>query len=124
MESWTDYLGRCGSRLSALARGCFLRGQEWRDKARETAVELRRTREQLAAFEARCQQAELRAGQLEEKVAELQQRPVQPRPVELPLGEVPPGQQYGANVAALAVNLGRELGLRRAERAMKIFFNG
>jgi hypothetical protein len=44
-----------------------------------------------------------------------------PRPIQLPLGEVPPGQQYPAHMIALGVNLGRKLGIRPTVRALKIF---
>ena len=43
------------------------------------------------------------------------------RQIQLPLGDAPPGQQYGANMMALSVNLARKLGVRRSEHAQKIF---
>jgi hypothetical protein len=62
--------------------------------------------------------------QLQQQVVALQQRLAEAPAGSLPLGEAPPGQQYGANLIALAVNLGRKLGPRRARRAMEIFFPG
>ena len=56
-----------------------------------------------------------------QRVSELQAQLSEPRRIELPLGDAPPGQQYGANIMALSVNLARKLGVRRSEHAQKIF---
>jgi hypothetical protein len=61
---------------------------------------------------------------LDRQVAELQSQLAAPRSLALPVGHVPPGQQYGANLMALSVNLGRKLGVRPAARALKIFSRG
>jgi len=39
-----------------------------------------------------------------------------------PLGIAAPGQQYGANMVALSVNLARKLGIRRTVHALEVFF--
>lgn len=122
--SWTDFTSRCKSRLSALGRCCYLRWAHWRQKYQEAQQETLELRESLAACEARGQRVEEQNQQLQQEVAALQQRLAEPPACSLPLGEAPPGQQYGANLIALAVNLGRALGPRGARRAMKIFFAG
>jgi hypothetical protein len=66
-------------------------------------------------------QLEQENGDLCQRVSELQAQLAEPRQIQLPLGDVPPGQQYGANMIALCVNLGRKLGIRPTERALKIF---
>jgi hypothetical protein len=81
-------------------------------------VELRKA---IANYEERCRELEQRNDQLRTQVLDLQVQIAQPCPIELPLGDVPPGQQYGANMIALSVNLARKVGLRRTVRALKIF---
>ena len=124
VTSWPRFLSRCKSRLSTLARSLFLSRRRWQAKyfaARQAQRELQET---LARCEARCQQVERQRQELAEQVARLQTRLKQPRPVSLPLGDPPPGHQYGANLMTLSVNLGREMGIRPARRAMKIFSPG
>lgn len=130
-SSWTKFTSRCKSRFSALGRSCYLRRLHWREKYRQTRQELLELRGALAEREASCRQLERQNQQLQQQNQQLQQQVVecQRRRAEspacsLPLGEPPPGQPYGANLMALAVNLGRELGLRRSSRAMKIFLPG
>ena len=60
--------------------------------------------------------------ELGERVAELEGQLAQPQPVTLPLGEIPPGQQFGAGMMALCVNLARQIGLRPTIRALQIIF--
>jgi hypothetical protein len=59
---------------------------------------------------------------LQKWIGELEARLAQPQPVLLPLGEAPPGMQYGAGLIELCVNLAREVGLRPAIRVLKVFF--
>lgn len=124
VSSWTKFASGCKSRLSALARSCFLRRRHWQQKYLETKQALRESQELLAQREARCQQWEQQQQAAVQQVAALQIQLAEPRPVLLPVGETPPGQQSGANLMALSVNLGRELGIRPAQRAMKIFLRG
>lgn len=122
--SWPRFLSRCKSRLSALARSLFLSRQHWQQKSLAAQQAQRELQEALAQCEARCRQLERQRHELAEQVARGQTRLEQPCPVALPLGDVPPGHQYGANLIALSVNLGRELGIRPAGRALKIFSRG
>lgn len=123
-SSWTEFVSGYKSRLSALARSCFLRRRHWQQKSLETKQALRESQELLDQCEARCRKLEQQQADLRQQVAELQRQVAEPRPVSLPVGETPPGQHYGANLMALSVNLGRELGIRPAQRAMRIFLGG
>ena len=96
----------------------------WQRKYFDTKQALREAQLLLAQSEARCAEWEQRQQALDQQVAECQRQLAEPRPVALPVGAPPPGQQYGANLIALSVNLGRELGIRPAQRAMKILFRG
>ena len=124
MSSWTKFVSGCKSRLSVLARSCFLRRRHWQQKYLDTKQALRESQELLAQCEARCQRLEQQHQASVQQVAALQSQLAQPRPLSLPLGAPPPGQQYGANLIALSVNLGRELGIRPAQRALEIFLRG
>lgn len=124
MSSWTKFVSGCKSRLSALARSCFLRRRHWQQKYLDAKQALRESQELLAQCEARCQQLELQNQAAVQQVATLQNEFAEPRAISLPLGAPPPGQQYGANLIALSVNLGRELGIRPARRALEIFLRG
>lgn len=123
-SSWTKFASGCKSRLSALARSCFLRRRHWQQKYLDTKQALRESQALLARCAARCQQLEAQNQASVQQVATLQSQLAEPRPVSLPLGAPPPGQQYGANLIALSVNLGRELGIRPGQRALEIFLRG
>jgi hypothetical protein len=91
------------------------------EKYREAKRAQEELREAIATCEARCRQLEQENQDLCQRVSELHAELAEPRPISLPLGEVPKGQQYGANMMALSVNLARKLGVRRSEHAQKIF---
>ena len=122
--SWMEFVSGCKTRWSALARSLFLGRRLWQQKCFDTKQALREAQLLLAQSEARCEEWEQRQQASAQQVAALQSQLAEPRPVALPVGAPPPGQQYGANLMALSVNLGRELGIRPAQRAMKIFFRG
>jgi hypothetical protein len=92
----------------------------WREKFQQVEALLDETLEHLATAEARREQWERENLRLRERVAELEAQLSQPRPVVLPLGEVPPGQQYGAGLIALCVNLAKEIGFRPTVRALHV----
>lgn len=124
VSSWTEFFSGCKSRLSVIARSCFLQRVHWFEKyqeAKQTQEELRKVK---ADCEVRCRQLEQEKEDLCERVSELQAQLAQPRAIQLPFGDVPPGLQYGDNLIALCVNLGRRLGVRPAESALEIFFTG
>ena len=120
-SSWTIFVSRCKSRLSALARSCFIGREHWFRKYQQARQAEKEARELLANCEAGCRQLEKKNQDLRQRVIELQAELAKPRPIQLPLGDVPRGQQYGANMMALSLNLARKLGVRRSEQAQKIF---
>lgn len=119
--SWSKFSSQCKSRLSAIARSCYLRRVHWFEKYRKAKQAQEELQEAVRNGEARCRQLEEEKEDLCGRISELETQLAEPRPIELPLGDVPRGQQYGANMIALSVNLARELGVRRAVRALKIF---
>jgi hypothetical protein len=124
VSSWPKFVSRCKSRLSALGRSCYLRRQHWHRKYEQGQHTQRELQETIANCQARCRQLEQQNQDLGRQVAELQSQLAAPRPFALPVGNVPSGQQYGANLMVLSVNLGRKLGVRPAARALKIFSRG
>lgn len=119
--SWKTYFSQCKSRLSAIARSCYLQRVHWCSKFRESKREQEELRGRLAESEARCRQLGQANEELSQRVSELQAELARPRQLQLPLGDVPPGQQYGAGMIALCVNLAREVGVRTSVRGLKIF---
>jgi hypothetical protein len=99
----------------------YLGRLHWYEKYREAVEDQKESEEARAKWEARCRQLEQENDGLRQQVCGLQAELAEPRQIQLPLGDVPPGQQYGANLVALCVNLGRKLGIRRSVRALKIF---
>jgi hypothetical protein len=71
-------------------------------------------------WEARCKELELEIHRLRGQISELEAELARPRPVELPLGKIPPGQQYGAGMVALCVNLARKIGLRAVVHTLQV----
>jgi hypothetical protein len=119
--SWIKFSSQCKSRLSAIARSCYLRRVHWLGKYREAKQAQEELQEAVRNGEARCRRLEEEKEDLCRRVSEFEAQLAEPRPIALPLGDVPPGQQYGANMIALSVNLARKLGVRPAVRALKIF---
>lgn len=123
VSSWPNFVSHCKSRLSAVARSCFLGRAHWREKFRELDVLLGEVREEGEESEACRVQLEQENMQLRQRICELEVRLAQRQPVQLPLGDVPGGQQYGAGMIALCVNLARKIGLRPAEHALHVVFD-
>jgi hypothetical protein len=120
--SWPIFIENCKSGLSAIARSCFHGRAAAKERCRLINQQLKEKRDEAARSESeifRLQERDLLAQQ---RVAELEAEMAQPRPVTVPLGEPPPGMQYGAGLIELCVNLARELGLRPTVRALQIFF--
>jgi hypothetical protein len=124
VSSWSMFMACCKSRVSALARSLFLSRQHWQRKYLSAEQERQALQEAFLRSESRCRELVQHQRDLEQHVAQLQTQLAQPRPVTLPLGDTPPGHQYGANLIALSVNLGRKLGLRPARHAMEVFSRG
>ena len=94
----------------------------WREKCHELDALLQEVREEGEQSEARREQVEQENRQLRQRISELEARLAQPQAVQVPLGEVPGGQQYGAGMIALCVNLARKIGLRPTEHALHVVF--
>lgn len=123
VSSWPIFVSQCKSRLSAIARSCFLGRAHWREKFREIDDLLLEVRQEGVESEALREQLEQENLQLRQRISELEMRLAQPQPLQLPLGDVPGGQQYGAGLIALCVNLARKIGLRPAEHAVHVVFD-
>lgn len=121
------FFSHCKSRASALARECFLSRERWKAKY---AQQIDQLRSQVKELESHCKQAEAaierferlwqeqvqRTKSLEQQLEETQ------RSAHLPDDPPAPGQQYGASLMALSVNLARAVGLRKSVAAMNVFF--
>ena len=119
--SWPKYRSECKSRLSAVARSCYLGRAHWSEKCRELRHIREALRNEASNWGARCEELERENHRLRERISKLETERVQPRPVKLPLGEIPPGQQYGAGMVALCVNLARKIGLRAVPHTLQVF---
>ena len=62
--------------------------------------------------------------ELGERIAESESQLAQPQPVTLPLDEIPPGQQFGAGMMALCVNLASQIGLGPRSARSRSFSGG
>jgi hypothetical protein len=109
--------------LSAIARSCFLGRAHWREKFHELDGLLREARAECEVSDARRKQLEEENMQLRQRIGELEERLAQPQPMQLPLGDVPAGQQYGAGMIALCVNLARKVGLRPTEHVLQVVWD-
>lgn len=122
---WSKYFASCKSRLSAIARSCFLGRQRARAKVKELKQRIAEQCEAARQSQARIEQLEAENRRLQECVREAeakQAQATQAQPVNLPIGEVPPGQQFGAGMMTLCVNLARAIGLRPTTVALGVFF--
>lgn len=120
-SSWTKFVSRCKSRLSAIARSCFLARQRWYQRYERAKRLLDEAQLKIDALRTGRQRLVEEIANLRERIIELETEAAQPRAVEWPLGDTPPGQQYGAGMITLCVNLAREIGLRPVERVLQIF---
>lgn len=120
--SWRKYVGQCKSRLSAISRCCYLGRNRWREKYRQLKAHSEFFRDEAAEFRIRCEELEQIKRQLEEWVAELQSERDQQRQITLPVGQIPPGLQYGAGLIALCVNCASAIGLQPTVRVLTILF--
>jgi hypothetical protein len=96
--------------------------ERWHEKFQEAQRLLDEFCQERTEYEARREQFAQENLQLQARVLELEAKLAQPQPVKLPVDEPPPGQQYGAGMIALCVNLGRKIGLRPTVRALRVFF--
>jgi hypothetical protein len=94
----------------------------WRERFQEVEQFLDESRDQMAELQIDRDRLEHENLRLNERVAELESELARPRPVHCPVGEAPPGQQYGVGMITLCVNLGRIIGLRPTTRALHVVF--
>jgi hypothetical protein len=117
-SSWRKYWGRCKSRLSAIARSCFLGRERWHKNFSQLQAQVRELEHAVQSNE----QLKLENERLKARVAELEEKltdKAAPRPSrweEPPL----PGHSYSASMMELCVNLARSIGLRPTSRALRI----
>jgi hypothetical protein len=121
-SSWSEFASTCKSRLSAIARSCFLGRVAAQEKCRDVKQQLKEVCSEAAQREIVIAQLQQENRQLQKRNAELEAELARPRAVTLPLGEAPPGMQYGAGLIELCVNLAREVGLRPTVRVLEVFF--
>jgi hypothetical protein len=120
---WSKFGPQCKSRLSAIARSCFLGRARWREKFKEAREALEQLRAKLAQSEAGRVEVEQERMKLRQRVCELENQLAQPQAVTLPLGKPPPGLQFGAGLITLCVNLARQIGLRPTRRTLEVVFD-
>lgn len=120
--SWPIFVSQCKSGLSAVARSCFLGRKAARERCRQLTEQRNEARELAARRGAENILLRENERRLTRRIAELTAELARPRPMTLPLGEVPSGMHYGAGLIELCVNLARELGLRPTVRALEIVF--
>jgi hypothetical protein len=125
--SWSIFRDKCKSRMSAIARSLYLGREHWVQKYREEVASLR---QQVARVYAERKELESTTARLRQerddarhKMLDLEKQ-LADRRKQFQLPDDPPaqGQQYGASMMALSVNLARDVGLRKSTRAMKVFF--
>lgn len=121
VTSWPSFKEECKSRLSAISRSLFLSRNRWCQKHQETKDQFEALQEAMAALQARCEHLQEEVAESRERIAELERQLMEPKPVQWPLGEVPPRHQFGAGLIAVCVNLAREIGLRPTIRVLQIF---
>lgn len=119
---WPKFFASCKSRLSALARSCFLGRKRAQATIRKLKRQLIESAENAKQTQITLQQLEVQNRRLNERVHELESKLTQTTlpTVNLPIGEVPPGQQFGEGMTMLCINLARKIGLRPTVTALHI----
>lgn len=120
--SWAKFRSICKSRLSAIARSLFLSRRYWRSKASEAQQRCERLCEQNLDSQRQCEELSQKCEALQARVLELEQELAEAQAIHLPIGEPPPGLQYGEGLIALCVNLARNIGLRSTVHALCTVF--
>ena len=123
VSSWPIFVSECKSRLSAIARSCFFgRAIGARSFVSSTYFYRRCVRKvrSLRHAGSNCNKTTCSCGSA---FPNWKCVLAQPQTVQLPLGDVPGGQQYAAGMIALCVNLARKVGLRPTEHALHVVFD-
>ena len=122
---WPKFFSLCKSRLSAIARSCFLGRERALAAIKKLKQQIVEITEKAKQTQANVERLEAENRRLQESLREAQAKSAQAThtpPVNLPIGEVPPGQQFGAGMTMLCVNLARKIGLRPTVAALDVFF--
>lgn len=121
-SSWSKFVAGCVSRTSTLARSCFLGRRRWRERYHDLSREAEKLRDEVESARRTQRRVEILNEQLQARVQEVEAERDRWRDRTVPLGDPPHGQQYGAGLIALSVNLAQRIGLRPTEQALAIFF--
>ena len=100
----------------------FFGREHWQESPRRLSDVWMNFARNERSTKARVEQFKQENLQFQSRVWELEAKLAQSPSVKLPVDEPPPGQQYGAGMIALCVNLGRKIGLRPTVRALGVFF--
>lgn len=125
MSAWPKFWGRCKSRLSAIARSCFLRRQAWAEKFRKLMEKFARWRKQSETQAAYIRKLLDQIEQLQKRITELESELVSRKSEGVIFPNPVPvfGQHFDARLISLSINLARRLGMRPAVSAMQIVFD-
>jgi hypothetical protein len=126
MVFWTEYIGQCKSRLSAIARSLLESRNRWKEVAQQRLREALELRKEIEAGEKErdfLQNALDDSKQECDRLREDLQRSQETRSIELPDDPPLPHHQFGPRLIELCVNIARMVGLRASIRAMKEFFD-
>lgn len=123
--SWPTFRLECKTRLSGLSRSLFLGRERWLKRSQRITKDLQDTRLELAHTKSSKEKLEVENEKLREQIARLQQEALQKgkdAAVALPPDVPDAGQQFGPRMMELGINMAREIGIRRAVRALRLFF--
>jgi hypothetical protein len=126
MGFWTEYLGECKSRLSAVARSLLASRNRWKEVAQQRLREALELKKEIEAGEKErdlLQNALDEAKQECDRLREELQRSQEARSIELPADPPLLHHQFEPRMIELSVNLARRVGLRASIRAMREFFD-
>jgi transposase-like protein len=120
---WPIFRSQCKTRLSSLSRSLFLSRERATQRAQRATDRLHVVCRRLA--QAHSVQSKLEADNkaLRQRISELQQQASNQPQFQLPSDLSVPGQQFGARMIELSINMASQIGIRPTVRALKILFN-
>ena len=124
--SWPIFRARCNSPLSTVARCLFRARETWRERARQKEQVIQQLSDKLRQVEREKRNLQNDVEGLKQQNNRLEKKINQANalPTKVVLPPDPPvhGLQFGARFIELSINLARQIGIRRAVRALKLFF--
>jgi hypothetical protein len=126
MAFWTEYVGQCKSRLSAIARSLLESRNRWKEVAQQRGSEVLEVRREIAIVQRERDELQKALADCQQECDTLRndlQQIQETRSIELPDDPPLPHHQFGPRMITLSVNLARMVGLRASIRAMKEFFD-